>query len=362
MSEQSGPARRHVAAVVVGNALEFYDFTTYAFFAVQIGRTFFPSHSALESLIASLITFGVGFVGRPVGAVVIGAFGDRAGRKPAMLLSFALMGVGVLGMAVIPSFARIGVAAPILVLASRLVQGFALGGDVGPATAFLIEASPPARRGFVGAWQYASQTLATFVAGLIGLGLSAVMSPSSLDAWGWRLPFVLGALVLPLGLFIRGNLPETLERAAERVQATAGETADYRRALGLALPMLASTTISFAIFNYMTIYAVAILHMPQGQAFGATIAWGASGLVFTLVGGALSDRWGRKPLMIWPKVAFVAMVIPGFMWIVAARSPEVLIGVTIGFSAVASLSNGVSLVCLAEAIPKPVRSGSLAIV
>ena len=172
---------------------------------------------------------------------------------------------------------------------------------------------------------------------------------------------MLGALVLPRGIFSRSSLPATLERAAERAAATAAETAEYRRALVLALPMLASTTISYAIFNYMTTYAVAILHMPQGEAFGATIAWGGAGLVFNLLGGALSDRWGRKPLMIWPKVLFVAMIIPGFAWIVAARSAGVLIGVTIALSAVASLSNGVSLVCLAEAIPKSVRSGSLAI-
>jgi MFS family permease len=354
--------KRHVAAAVIGNALEFYDFTAYAFFAVQIGRTFFPGHTPFMSLILSLITFGVGFAGRPIGALAIGAYGDRAGRRPAMLLSFLLMCVGVLGLAVTPSYARIGIAAPIIVLAARVVQGFALGGEVGPTTAFLIEAAPILQRGLFGTWQYASQCLANLVAGLLGLGLASVLSASSLDAWGWRVPFLLGALVLPLGWLIRNDLPETLEPADRLAAPTAAESADFRRAVMLGLPMLCSTTISFAVFNFLTTYAAAFLHMPQRSAFGATVAWGATGLVFTLVGGALSDRWGRKPLMIWPRLAFVALIIPGFYWIVHARSAPVLIGVTIVITALASLSNGVSLICLTEAIPKTVRSGSLSVV
>ena len=354
--------KRHVAAAVAGNALEFFDFTAYAFFAVQIGRAFFPNRSPFESLILSLITFGVGFVGRPIGAIVIGAYGDRAGRRPAMLLSFLLMGAGVLGLALTPSYASIGPAAPILVLVSRLVQGFALGGEVGPTTAFLIEAAPPERRGFFGTWQYASQCLANLTAGLIGFALALTLPAAALDAWGWRVPFLLGAAALPLGWYIRTAIPETLERGASKPIRTAAETADYRRALILALPMLASTTISFAIFNYMTTYAVAILGMSQGAGFAATIAWGSVGLVFNLIGGALSDRWGRKPLMIWPRIAFLVAIVPGFMAIVATRAPEILIGVTVLLTMLASLSNGVSVVCLAEALPKPVRSGSLAIV
>ena len=354
--------KRHVAAAVIGNALEFYDFTAYAFFAVQIGRTFFPGHAPYQTLILSLITFGVGFVGRPIGAVVIGAYGDRAGRRPAMLLSFMLMGVGVLGLAITPSFAQIGVAAPVLVLIARLVQGFALGGEVGPTTAFLIEAAPPAQRGLFGTWQYASQCLANLVAGLIGFGLAKALSPASLEAWGWRAPFLLGAAVMPLGWFIRHGLPETLPAAERHKPTSAVEAAHFKRAVLLGLPMLCSTTISFAVFNFLTTYAVAILHMPQGAAFAATIAWGATGLVATLVGGALSDRWGRKPLMIWPRLAFLIVTIPGFMAIAATRLPAVLIGVTILVTGLASLSNGVSLICLTEAIPKPVRSGSLAVV
>jgi MFS family permease len=353
---------RHIAAAVAGNALEFFDFTAYAFFAVQIGGAFFPGHTPFDTLILSLITFGVGFVGRPIGAIVIGAYGDRAGRRPAMMLSFFLMCIGVLGLAVTPTFDRIGVAAPILVLASRLVQGFALGGEVGPTTAFLIEAAPSGRRGFFGTWQYASQSLANLTAGLIGFGLSNVLSAASLDSWGWRVPFLLGAAMLPLGWYLRNDLPETLEPADRRKSPTTRESVDYRRALMLAVPMLASTTICYAIFNYVTTYARAILGMDQQAAFGGAIAWGVCGFVFTLVGGALSDRFGRKKLMIWPRVLFLVLIIPGFIWIDRARSGAVLIGVTALLTSLASLGNGVSLVCLTEAIPKHIRSASLAIV
>jgi MFS family permease len=351
--------RRHVAAAVAGNALEFFDFTAYAFFAAQIGAAFFPGHTPFDTLVLSLITFGVGFIGRPIGAIVIGAYGDRAGRRPAMLLSFVLMCVGVLGLAVTPPTARIGVAAPILVLASRLLQGFALGGEVGPTTAFLIEAAPERSRGLIGTWQYASQSLANLTAGLIGFILANLLTPSSLESWGWRVPFLIGAAMLPLGWYLRAGLPETLESTGLG-RPTGREAADYRRALALALPMLCSTTISFAIFNFVTSYAVTILRMPQKAAFGAAIAWGVCGFAFTLAGGALSDRLGRKPVMIWPRLVFLALIVPGFVWIDRARTAPVLIGVIAVLASLASLSNGVSLVCLAEAIPRPVRSASLA--
>ena len=176
----------HILAVVTGNALEFYDFVTYSFFAVYIGRTFFPESLTRYSLLASLATFGVGFVMRPVGAFVIGRMGDRIGRKPAMLLSFSLMGIGIAGLALTPSYARIGLAAPVLVVIFRLVQGFALGGEVGPTTAFLIEAAPPERRGLYASLQYTTQDFAVLVAGLVGLGLANTLSEQALQDWGWR--------------------------------------------------------------------------------------------------------------------------------------------------------------------------------
>src|ERR1700692_3897599 len=175
---------RSVLAVGVGNALEFFDFLTFSFFAIPIGHCFFPQSLTAHGLLYSLATFGVGFLPRPLGAVVIGIYGDRTGRKPAMVLSFALMGAAILGLVLTPSYAQIGIAAPILLVIFRLVQGFALGGEVGPSTAFLVEASPPLRRGLYLALQYATQDFAVLVAGLVGFVLSSVLTPTDLQSWG----------------------------------------------------------------------------------------------------------------------------------------------------------------------------------
>lgn len=174
--------KRVVAATVAGNALEFYDFVTYAFFAVYIGKTFFPAATPLGSLLLSVAVFGVGFFARPVGGVLIGALADRAGRRPAMLLTIVLITLGTLGLALTPSYASIGIAAPIIVVAARLIQGLALGGEVGPSSAFLIESAPAERRGLYASWQLASQGAAGLVAGVIGLALTQALSPAEMLA------------------------------------------------------------------------------------------------------------------------------------------------------------------------------------
>src|SRR5580704_4573495 len=219
--EQEYLPLRKVVAVGVGNALEFYDFLTFSFFAIQIGHSFFPESQTSHGLLYSLASFGVGFLTRPLGGIVIGMYGDRVGRKPAMVLSFALMGASILGLALTPPYAQIGIAAPILLVIFRLVQGFALGGEVGPSTAFLVEAAPPSRRGFYVSLQYMTQDVAVMAAGLAGFLLSTWLSPAQLDAWGWRIAFLLGLVVIPVGLYMRHHLPETindLDRRATTVE------------------------------------------------------------------------------------------------------------------------------------------------
>jgi MHS family citrate/tricarballylate:H+ symporter-like MFS transporter len=362
---------RQVAAVVVGNALEFYDFLTFAYFAVYIGRAFFPSHNPASSLLLSLGTFGAGFVTRPLGALVIGSMGDRVGRKPAMMLSFSIMGVSILGLALTPTFAQIGVAAPLLVLLLRLVQGFALGGEIGPTTAYLIEAAPAGQRGFYGSMQYASQNVATLVAGVIGAMLAAWLSAQQLQEWGWRLAMLIGVAIVPFGLWVRRGLPETLhaaEDAALAPDSAAGSGAGlallrpYRLPIVCGLAMLAGGTIGVYIGNYTTTYALTILHMPAVAAFGVAIVKGAVATVFLPIGGALSDRFGRRPLALIPGAVALVSLIPGFWLMVHFPRPLVVDAVIAWISVFSSLAGAPIIVMLTEALPRKVRSGVVSVV
>ena len=362
--EHPAISRRQITAAVIGNALEFYDFTTYALFAVQIGRTFFPNETPFENLMLSLLTFAVGFVARPVGAIVIGAFGDRAGRRPAMVLSFSLMGVGVLGVVLTPSYAMIGAAAPVVLLLFRLIQGFALGGEVGPTTAFLIEAAPLHRRGLIGAWQSGSQAIASLIGASVGLALTYVLTAQQLQEFGWRIAFGLGAVVLPFGLIMRRGLPETLHRheAPSAIHPTAQGPLSHARPILLGLGMIMSFTTSTYVLLYMTTYASQTLHMSESDSFAASVANGVCGVVFALSGGILSDRFGRKPVMITARVLFLLAIYPAFTLMVSNHDTLTLIVATGLLSALSSTSVGVALVCLTESLRKDVRSTGLAVV
>ena len=368
--------RRAVAGATIGNALEFYDFVTYSFFAIQIGHAFFPSHSSYVSLMASLATFGAGFVTRPFGGLIIGAYADRAGRRPAMMLSFILMGVAIIAMALIPSYAQIGIAAPILAVIARLVQGFSLGGEVGPTTAYLLEAAPAHRRGFSVSWQGASQGLSAAVGASVGFGLSSVMAPAALDAYGWRIAFLLGAVTLPFGLWLRHTLPETLHAtepqpaAPPATSATPGAAASEptpmglvrssRRIIGLALVVLAAGTIGTYVFNYMTTFAQHTLHMKPGPAFAAGALGNLMGVAGGLFGGWLSDKIGRRPVMIWPALVNLVMLIPLFAWITGSRTVLALTVGTAAISLVGAIGSGAFYPAVAESLPKRIRGGAFA--
>jgi MFS family permease len=355
-------ARRHVVAAVIGNWLEFYDFTIYAYFSKQIGHAFFPSHSAFVELMAALVTYGVGFAARPIGAVAIGRFADRVGRKPAMLLSFAMMGVALVCLVFVPSYAQIGVWAPVLVVICRLAQGFALGGEVGPTTAFLVEAAPAGRRGLYGAWQSASQSLASLSGGLVGVVLAAALSGPQFADIGWRIAFGIGALVLPFGLVIRGTLPETLHHAEARLEAhpERADFASHGRIILLGLGLITGGTVSTYVFSFMTTYAQQTLHLGVGISFSITVATGVAGFVASLAGGALSDRIGRRPLLIWPRLLFLFAIIPVFMAVIHYRTAPVLLGLLGALNFLANMASVPALVAVTESLRKEIRGVGVA--
>lgn len=359
MSTAPKLTRSQLAAVVAGNALEFYDFLIFGFFAVQIGATFFPGHTSSGSLLLALATFGAGFLTRPLGGVLIGPLGDRIGRKPAMLFSFGLMGFAIVGVSLTPSYASIGLAAPVLLVVFRLLQGFALGGEVGPATAFLMEAAPPQRRGLYVSLQLATQQLAILVSGVAGSVISSALTPEQLTAWGWRVAMLLGAAVVPFALAIRRRLPETFHREAGTGRKLA--PAELKLAL-LMTVMAASMTIGTYTLNYLNVFATHTLSFPPAQAFGAVAVAGTCGVIFNPIGGWLSDRIGRKPVMMTAFALLLIVGIPCFMMMAHARTVLSLYGAALLMAPLLALGSSAMITLLAESLPQQVRSGGIGII
>ncbi len=359
----AGPVRpRHVAAVVAGNALEFYDFLTYGFFAAHIGRTLFPAGGASHGLLAALATFGAGFLMRPVGAAVIGRIGDRHGRRPAMLISFTLMGAAMVGLAVTPTYAAIGMGAPILAVLLRLLQGFALGGEVGPSTAFLVEAAPPGRRPLFVSFQYVGQHLAVTAAGAVGLLLTRLLSPQALEAYGWRIAFVAGVAIIPLGLLVRRSLPETLHAAGGGAgEAAAVPGAIWKLALIGGAIMTGGTTVTY-VLNYMNTYATHTLGMSPMAGFAATVTQGVTGVAFAMIGALLAQRFGRKPVMLVPWTVLLLAALPLFTALVETRSVVVLLATTGLLTACLAMASTAGLTWLTESLPLAVRARATAVV
>lgn len=353
--EQRGAlTKRQIASVTAGNALEFYDFVTYAFFATQIGRTLFPG-DAQHSLLLSLATFGVGFLTRPLGGILIGRYADRKGRRPAMVLSFTLMGVAMTGLALTPSYRTIGMAAPALALMFRLIQGFALGGEVGPNIAYLMEAAPPGRRGLYISMNFASADLAVLAAGLIGFGLSSWLSPQALEAWGWRAAMLLGVAIVPVGLRIRQTLVETLDVESEAA-APLGRAYLWVAAAGLFI--IAGATISNYTLEYLTTYAQATLHMAVPTAFGATIVLGVIGVAGDLAGGWLADRFGPKRVLVLPWLLLICAVMPVFHFLSGTRTGSALLGSTAVLTLLHILGSSPAVLLFVQALPARIRAGA----
>ena len=316
-----GMIRRIIFSSSVGNALEWFDFSVYGYFAGIIAKQFFPMHDEWLSTLLAIATFGISFLMRPIGAVVLGIYGDRKGRKAALTLAITLMMAGTLTMAVMPPYAMIGLAAPVLILVARLVQGFAVGGEFGSATAFMVEHSPT-KRGYYASWQFASQGLAAILAAAFGAMLTAWMSPEHLGNWGWRIPFLFGVLIGPIGYYIRSHLDETPEFLAMRRQrdTAAAAAVDPTASFGsqwvnllLAIGIVAQSTVGVYVLQlYMPMYAVKQLHMPAAVSFGAVVLNGGLQLILSPVMGAWSDRIGRIRIMLGTSILMGLLIYPMF--------------------------------------------------
>ena len=357
-------SRKAVIAVVIGNWLEFYDFLAFTFFAVMIGRAFFPGESEFGRLLSALATFGVGFFTRPLGAAVIGTYADRAGRRAAMTLTLMLMAIGSGLMGLAPTYDQIGIAAPILLVVARLIQGFSCGGEVGPATAYLLESAPPEKRAAMAGWQGFSQILALLSGSLAGVVITASVSEEQLYAWGWRLPFLLGILIAPVGLYIRRQLPETIHESEMHPSARVilrELVRHHMRSVLLGVLVICGGTVTTYVFNYMATYAITTLHLSP--AVGTTLTM--MGYVAQLVGGVAgvwADRFGRKTLLVATRVVFAASIYPAFLVLTSPESSLVsLFAVYMALSAVFAMSIVPMYAFLLEAFPKAVRSSGLSI-
>lgn len=348
-------------AAVVCNGLEFFDFVAYAFFAPTIARVFFPAAAPGLALLLSVAVFGVGFVARPVGGIVLGRYADRAGRRPALLLTTALMTFGTLGMVCTPGYAAIGLWAPALVTACRLVQGFALGGETGPSTAFLLEIAPAGRRAAYVALQVASQGLASVLAGGLGYALSLALGAQQMADWGWRVPFACSVLLIPVALFLRRRMPETLARpAAARTHAP--PALPRSRAVLLGVLVIAGGTVSTYVSSYMATYGTVVLHLPPADGLQAALVVGLATVAGAVIGGSLADRWGRWPLMFWPRLVTAGICMPAFAWLASHPDARTLQLISAMLAFLTALTAGGVLTTICELFSSGQRAAALALI
>jgi MFS family permease len=366
-SGRSAPKPLQVAAAVIGNALEWYDFISFGFLSVVISRLFFPAESQYASLLLTFATFGVGFFMRPVGGIVLGIYTDKHGRKAGMLAVVALMTVAIAMLAFAPTYAAIGLGAPLIIVVARLLQGFSAGGEFGSSTSFLIESAPPDKRGFYGSWQFVGQGLAALLGALVGAAVTRGLSPEAVDAWGWRIPFLIGLLIGPVGLYIRRYVEEPEEFVQVRRTRTVKPRlvpalAAHLRELWVCLGIGAAGTSSFyVILLYMPTFASTQLHLPLDQAFLAQSLALACMISIIPFSGALSDRVGRKPIFVSALTCYIAVAYPLFAWVQAAPSFGRLAAVQIVFCSLIGIIYGPMATALSEQFPVGVRSTCLSV-
>lgn len=361
-----GDLARALGSVMVGNWFELFDFVVYGYFAAQIGRAMFPAADPLTSILASFATYGVGFFMRPVGAVVIGSYGDRRGRKSALVLTMVLMAAATGLTGLIPSYASIGLAAPILLVACRLLQGFATGGEWGGATTFLVEYAPAHRRGFFGSLQQLSTSLAIVSAIGAALLLNSLLSTEDLDAWGWRLPFLLGFLVAPVGFWLRAHVAETPAFVAEAAGPTPAPLREalthHRRAVLQVFGVTVVWTVGSYIFGAFTAtFAAQTLKIPAALVLTGTLIGTVVNICTIPLIGWLSDRFGRWPFLVASAAGCLILGVPLFAQLDAAPGLWSVVVLTATGGILTGLYSGAAPTFLCELLPTRIRYTAMSI-
>src|SRR6267143_530918 len=355
-----------VIRVSSGNFLEMYDFMVFGYYASAIGNAFFPSGNPFLSLMLSLMTFGAGFLMRPLGAIVLGAYTDRQGRRAGLILTLGLMSVGIFAIACMPGYATIGFLAPLFVLTGRLLQGFSAGMELGGVSVYLSEIATPSHKGFYVSWQSGSQQVAVMFAALVGVALNAKLPPEKMTAWGWRIPLLLGCVIIPFLFRLRRSLQETDEFVARKHRPSAPEILRSLTAnswiVVIGMMLVTMTTVSFYMITaYTPTFGDSVLHLASKDSLIVTLCVGASNLFWLPIMGALSDRVGRRPLLIVFTVLMLGTAYPAMLWLVGEPSFSRLLTVELWLSFLYGSYNGAMVVFLTEIMPVDVRTSGFSL-
>jgi MFS family permease len=355
-----------VIRVSSGNFLEMYDFMVFGYYAAAIGKAFFPSGNEFVSLMLSLMTFGAGFLMRPLGAIALGAYTDRHGRRAGLLLTLSLMSVGIVSIALTPGYARIGLIAPLLVLCGRLLQGFSAGMELGGVSVYLSEIATPGHKGFYVSWQSGSQQIAVMFAALVGVLLSNGLSPEQMLSWGWRVPLLIGCAIIPFLFWLRRSLQETDEFIARKsrlsISQILGSLKVNWRIVLIGTMMVTMTTVSFYMITaYTPTFGSSVLHLAPMGSLVVTLCVGASNLFWLPIMGSLSDRVGRRPLLFSCTILMLVSAYPAMLWLVHEASFSRLLAVELWLSFIYGSYNGAMVVYLTEIMPIEVRTSGFAL-
>ncbi|MBR0691953.1 MFS transporter [Bradyrhizobium lablabi] len=363
-SSQTPQIKSRIGAILratSGNFLEQFDFFLFGFYAQAIAKAFFPSENETAALLNAFGVFWLGALMRPVGAIVLGAYIDRIGRRQGLIVTLSIMAVGTVVIAFCPTYATIGVAAPIIVLIARLLQGFSAGVELGGVSVYLAEIATPGNRGFYTSFQSASQQVAIFVASILGYILSQSMPAATVAAWGWRIPFFVGCLIIPVIFFLRRTLEETpaflaMKRHPSASEVFASAMANWRIViLGMMIAVLTTTTFYF-VTVYTPTFGKTVLKLSTQDALLVTLLVAVTNFIWNPVGGAVSDRLGRKPVLLAIAGLSFVTAYPALHWLVSAPSFGKLLTVEMMFSFYFGVYSGAMLGCLVEIVPAHVRT------